>query len=461
MATVRQWTGRETRALRKAMRVSVREFAEKLGVAERSVSKWEAARERTFLRPESQSLLDTLFKQVSDDTRERFASLLDDPTGPSGRTVEIQTGQRPRSATEPSDDDRVESREDAMRRRELLGFAALGAAGAAGLGAAGTEALAALEGLRHDVLRAVADGDAFASLDEWERIAWDYGYAYSVTPPNVLLTDLSVDLLVARRQLDQTTDEAHRRELHRVIARLCVFAAMAWADLGNFLAERRWWRTAQAAADASGDLDLQVWIGGREIIQGLYEHRPLAGLVDSADRLIALNAAAGAGLASVLAGRAQALALMDRPAEAESGLKQLNDVFPSLPAQIVQDTDTFYGWSEQRLRHTESFVYTRLGDSRRAAAAQDRALTLYPAHRYLARAQVDLHQAMRLVYDGDVTAGVVHAEQVINELPVTHRTDDVIELVRSVVQAVPATERHRPEVTSLGELTTRPATPLR
>jgi tetratricopeptide (TPR) repeat protein len=491
MTTVRQWTGRETRALRKAMRVSIREFAEKLGVAERSVSKWEAARERTFLRPDTQSLLDTMFKQVSDDARERFALLLDDPAGPAhatgyslstvpapavvptvapasgptapyGRTVEIQTGQRSGFAFESFGDDRAESREDTMRRRQLLGFAALGAAGATGLGAAnGTAALAALEGLRHDVLRAVADGDAFASVQEWERIAWDYGYAYSVTPPDVLLTDLSVDLLVARRQLDQTTDDAHRRELHRVIARLAAFTAMAWADLGNFMAERRWWRTAQAAADASGDLDLQVWIGGREIIQGLYERRPLAGLLDSADRLIALNAAPGAGLASILAGRAQALARMDRPAEAESGLKQLNDMFPTLPTQVAEDTDTIYGWSEQRLRHTESFVYTYLGDSRRAETAQDRALMLYPAHRYLARAQVRLHQAMCLVHDGEVTTGVVHAQQVINELPAAHRTDDVLELGRSVVQAVPATERHCPEVTALRELTIRAARPLK
>ena len=42
MATVEKWTGRETRALREALRMGVREFAAHLGVNERTVTKWEA-----------------------------------------------------------------------------------------------------------------------------------------------------------------------------------------------------------------------------------------------------------------------------------------------------------------------------------------------------------------------------------------------------------------------------------
>nr|WP_307937093.1 hypothetical protein [Salinispora arenicola] len=38
-----------------------------------------------------------------------------------------------------------------------------------------------------------------------------------------------------------------------------------------------------------------------------------------------------------------------------------------------------FGWPEVRLRHTESYVYTHLGHTQRALAAQDRALELYPA----------------------------------------------------------------------------------
>jgi DNA-binding XRE family transcriptional regulator len=45
MTTVRRWTGHETRALRMALRLSVRAFAEYLGVAVRTVSKWESGTE--------------------------------------------------------------------------------------------------------------------------------------------------------------------------------------------------------------------------------------------------------------------------------------------------------------------------------------------------------------------------------------------------------------------------------
>ncbi|WP_018785312.1 DNA-binding transcriptional regulator [Micromonospora sp. CNB394] len=45
MTTVQKWTGRETRMLRHALRMSIRDFAEHLGVSERTVSKWEAGRD--------------------------------------------------------------------------------------------------------------------------------------------------------------------------------------------------------------------------------------------------------------------------------------------------------------------------------------------------------------------------------------------------------------------------------
>lgn len=37
MTTVGQWSGRETRILRQALRLTVRDFAEKLGVSPRTV----------------------------------------------------------------------------------------------------------------------------------------------------------------------------------------------------------------------------------------------------------------------------------------------------------------------------------------------------------------------------------------------------------------------------------------
>jgi hypothetical protein len=72
MAPVQKWSGRETRALREALRMSVRAFAAFLGVGERTVTKWEAGAGDRVPRPEMQAALDTALQGASHETRARF-----------------------------------------------------------------------------------------------------------------------------------------------------------------------------------------------------------------------------------------------------------------------------------------------------------------------------------------------------------------------------------------------------
>lgn len=72
MATVRQWTGREARALRQAKRMSVRQFAEHLGLTTAAVSNWERRGEQARLRYETQQILDIDLARSPDDVRHRF-----------------------------------------------------------------------------------------------------------------------------------------------------------------------------------------------------------------------------------------------------------------------------------------------------------------------------------------------------------------------------------------------------
>jgi DNA-binding transcriptional regulator YiaG len=74
------WTGREARALRLAMRLTVREFARTLGVTDRVVSKWEAAGLAIQPRPFSQALLDTALARSGVAVKERFTALTLSPT---------------------------------------------------------------------------------------------------------------------------------------------------------------------------------------------------------------------------------------------------------------------------------------------------------------------------------------------------------------------------------------------
>ena len=75
MRSVITWTGFEARALRLALRFSVRAFAEHLGVAIRTVSKWEAAGASRQPRPDMQAALDTVLAQASPEARTRFEAL--------------------------------------------------------------------------------------------------------------------------------------------------------------------------------------------------------------------------------------------------------------------------------------------------------------------------------------------------------------------------------------------------
>lgn len=93
MVTMGQWTGRETRFLRHALRLTVRDFAEDLGVSPRTVSKWETAGHHRTPRPEMQAALDTLLARATDEQRERFeGALRQTAEAPAGRPANGEPG---------------------------------------------------------------------------------------------------------------------------------------------------------------------------------------------------------------------------------------------------------------------------------------------------------------------------------------------------------------------------------
>jgi transcriptional regulator with XRE-family HTH domain len=76
MITVQSWTGTETKALRQAMRLSIRAFAAYLGIDARTVNKWEARHTTITLRPHTQTLMDTALKQAAEDVQTRFTHIV-------------------------------------------------------------------------------------------------------------------------------------------------------------------------------------------------------------------------------------------------------------------------------------------------------------------------------------------------------------------------------------------------
>jgi hypothetical protein len=112
VAMVRHWTGREAKALRAAVRLSVRDFAEQLGIGARTVSKWEARGPGVSLRPAMQAVLDATLERASHQAKARFTLLaaaslpaiavngtggLDSPEAP---TMAQGSGQQPEASSD-------------------------------------------------------------------------------------------------------------------------------------------------------------------------------------------------------------------------------------------------------------------------------------------------------------------------------------------------------------------------
>ncbi len=119
MATVRRWSGAEARALRMALRFTVRGFAEHLGIAPRTVSKWEAAGSSSFPRPDTQAMLDTVLGRADGAAQQRFEMLCR-----SGTWLSPVATLRPQSGEFESWTDDLERASVALSRQDF------GAAGA-------------------------------------------------------------------------------------------------------------------------------------------------------------------------------------------------------------------------------------------------------------------------------------------------------------------------------------------
>jgi tetratricopeptide (TPR) repeat protein len=260
-----------------------------------------------------------------------------------------------------------------QRRTAIFG---LGGAATLGVTAPGL----ALEAVRHGLMQSAAEDHAALTVEEWQDVLAEHGYSFITMPLAELLDSLTVDLLAIQLTISRESDEATKGELRRVGALLAHLMAMTVGGLGHVREAGRWWRTARRVADKTGDPYTSTWIRGWEVVRAKFEGRPLPAvltLVEQAERH-AVRAPVIA-MPSLLAGKAQALAMLGRAEEAEATLRQLREVFAALPSEVTGERESWFAWPEYRLWHTESFVHSELGQFEQATEAQDRALALYPA----------------------------------------------------------------------------------
>jgi transcriptional regulator with XRE-family HTH domain len=101
-AVVPRWSGLEARALREAMRISIREFAAHLGVNDAAVANWEKRGALAKLRYETQQLLDVDLARLDEAGLARFHLILSRSAATSTVSAGYHPGPAHRAASQPA-----------------------------------------------------------------------------------------------------------------------------------------------------------------------------------------------------------------------------------------------------------------------------------------------------------------------------------------------------------------------
>jgi transcriptional regulator with XRE-family HTH domain len=237
VTTMNRWSGRETRLLRHALRLTVRDFAEDLGISPRTVSKWEAGGAQREPRPELQRALDTLLARSSDEETARFADALE-PVAPypdrdSVGSAEMVPPRLARLAALPSAQAPTEA------STAVAESAAAAAAFAVWWETIGTGPIGV------DIL-----------FSELRRLAGDY-LSGQPEPVVVGLRDLR-DGVFGLLQRPQPPSSA--RDLHLAAGYASVLLAWLSGDLGQMGAAGTHAQAGAMFAGTSGSPELQAWV---------------------------------------------------------------------------------------------------------------------------------------------------------------------------------------------------------
>lgn len=349
----------------------------------------------------------------------------------AGIEADAQNAQSIQSAQNAQDVLVLQDGDDIVRRRAFLLNMALV------MQISNGDPVAALEAIRHELGDPSPSARHDADLHEWNEIASEYGATYPSTAPSDLVRSLLVDFTALQQAFERYPREADQRELYRVTALLAGFLAQTCNNLGHVGESRRWWRTARQAADRAGDSYSPLWVRGREVVHAMGD-RPIHVVLQLIDEAGQFTAGAPPALVlEYLGGKAQTLAMAERRNDAESALIQLRDQFSA--SSSAGYSGSLLGWGEERLRNTESFAYSRLGDYESVDSALHAASALYKHDPSNLRwpAGAELNRAFCLARSGDVGGGLSHARGIVARLPSAQRTQDIYRAAHGVLSAVP------------------------
>src|SRR5690606_17637113 len=361
---VRQWSGRETRALRDAKRMSIREFAAHLGVHERLVSKWEAGGSRVHPRPVNQAALDTSLARSDEVVRARFAALIDQPLLDAGIAADTGTAQAGPSGS-ASDADLL----------ALIGSGAIRSAALASISERDLIMAAAHEASDH-VGRAESTNVGANTLEQLDadvvRIANDY-----VHEPPVPMT---VEMLRVRRRVYRLLEGHQRpadtRHLYLLAGTLTGLLANASTDLGYLDAAAEQVRAAWAYAELCDHNALRAWTRGMHALIECRSQRPRrAVLLAQSGQEYAESATARVRLFNI---EARMWATLGDTAETDRCVRAAEEAGTRGAADDLHDEiGGVFGFPDAKAQYYAGTTYIHLGQAEQALAATSRAIELY------------------------------------------------------------------------------------
>lgn len=362
---IRHWSGRETRALRDAKRMSIREFAAHLGVHERLVSKWEAGGSRVHPRPVNQAALDTSLARSDEVVRARFAALIgESPVDGSAAGFDVRSAAGARTSYSSDADllaliDAGAMRGDALAaisERDLIMAAAHEASEHAGRAESTNVGASTLEQLDADVT----------------RIANEYVHI----PP----VPMMVEMLRVRRRVYRLL-EGHQRpadtsHLYLLAGTLSGLLANASTDLGYYDAAGEQARAAWAYAELCGHNGLRAWTRGMHALIEYWSERPRrAVLLAQSGQDFADSATAKVRLLNI---EARIWSKIGSAADTDRCIRAADEAREVAATDDLHDEiGGVFGFPDAKAQYYAGATYIHLGQAEPALTATERAIDLY------------------------------------------------------------------------------------
>jgi hypothetical protein len=269
-------------------------------------------------------------------------------------------------------------------------------------------------------------------VEQWRDRADSYGRDYMTMGSGALSARLVADLVRLQRFVGDPRVWAPAARL------MTVYGKTLPADEGSHGA-LHWYRLAVDVADRSGDHPTQVWVRGRVALALAYEAAELPTARRFADEALAQSDKPSLGRLNALVALAQVAGAVGAHEAAVNAMEQAQRVFDQVGST---DQISDFAVPEWRMNTFASMLWSRLGDERRAVAAQEAADRTRPATLSRFATHIELHRGLMLVKSGNGAGGLEYAQAARDRLP-PERHSPSLQLLTDEIRRVLAKEIER------------------